>query len=106
MHHRSIVSSPDRNYAIKQLIGASNSYKFYIPRIPSNDQRYSGNTPRELPIAQELFTVGYYIFTVDGPRISVEYVTSLNGCGGTWGAGVDCDLLIALAFISFRKKAC
>lgn len=91
MHHRSIVTSPDRNYTVKQLIGSSNSYKFYIPINPSNDARYS-NPARELPISQELLTVGYYIFTVDGPRVTVEYYTSLNGCGGTWGAGVDCDL--------------
>jgi hypothetical protein len=103
MHHRSIVYSPDRNYTIKQMIASSNSYKFYTPIIPSVDQRYSGNTPRELPIAQELYTVGYYIFTVDGSKITCNYYSSLNGCGGTWGAGVDCDLSTT-PVLTFQKR--
>jgi hypothetical protein len=102
MHHRSIVTSPDGQYSVKQLIGASNSYKFYIPLNPSNDARYS-NPARELPISQEMFTIGYYIFTVDGPRVTVEYYTSLNGCGGTLGAGVDCDLAVTPS-LSFVKR--
>ncbi|MBN1600826.1 MAG: metallophosphoesterase [Chitinispirillaceae bacterium] len=103
MHHRSIVYSPDRNYTIKQLIGASNSYKFYTPVIPSADQRYSGNSPRELPLAQELYTVGYYIFTVDGARITCDYYSSLNGCGGEWGSEVDCNLNVT-PVLSFQKR--
>ncbi|NTW59201.1 MAG: metallophosphoesterase [Nitrospirae bacterium] len=90
MHNRSIVMSPDGSAAVQDIIAASNSYKFYIPQIPSNDAKY--NVPafgftRETPIAQELFTVGYYIFTVDGPRVTVEHYASSNGCDG------DCDLI-------------
>lgn len=103
MHHRSIVYSPDRNYSVRQMIGSSNSYKFYTPIIPSADQRYSGNTPRELPIAQELYTIGYYIFTVDGARITCDFYASLNGCGGEWGAGVDCGLSVTPT-LSFQKR--
>jgi hypothetical protein len=41
--------------------------------------------PRETQIAQELFTVGYYIVTVDGPRVTFDYYAMPNGCNG------DCD---------------
>jgi len=97
IHHRSIITSPDGNYTVNQLIGASNSYKFYTPsRYP-----YSRT---ELPLAQELYTIGYYIFTVDGPNVTVEYYSSLNGCGGTWGAGVSCDLTTTPKNLQFIKR--
>jgi hypothetical protein len=90
IHNRSIVASPDGSAAVQDIIASSNSYKFYIPQIPSNDAKY--NVPafgvtRETPIAQELFTVGYYLFTVDGPRVTVQHYASPNGCDG------DCDLV-------------
>lgn len=78
MHHRSIVLSPDGSAAVEQIICSSNSYKFYIPLNPSNDDRY--NIPaREKNIAQELFTLGYYIFTVQGPLVSVDYYSTTHG---------------------------
>jgi hypothetical protein len=90
MHHRSIIASPDGNAAVQEIIAASNSYKFYIPQNPSNDAKYdvpAFGFSRETPLAQELFTVGYYLFTVDGPRVTVEHYASPNGCNG------DCDLV-------------
>jgi hypothetical protein len=51
----------------------------------------------ETPIQQELFAVGYYIFTVDGPRVTVEYYSSPNGCAG------DCDLT-ATPVLTFSKR--
>jgi hypothetical protein len=65
MHHRSIVKSPDGNSSVQQIICASDSYKYYTPGSP-----YSS---RETPIAQELFKTGYYIYTVDGPRVTGQY---------------------------------
>ncbi|HEX2958875.1 MAG TPA: metallophosphoesterase [Chitinispirillaceae bacterium] len=85
MHCRSLMVSPDRQSVLEQLICSSNSYKFYIPLVPGNDQRYN-ITGREIPVSQQLFTIGYYIFTIDGPRVTVDYYTSPNGCNG------DCDL--------------
>lgn len=102
LHHRSVITSPDMTSSVKELICASNSYKFYTPVIPSNDERYNAPT-RELPIAQELYTVGYYIFTVDGSNITVDYYSSLNGCGGTWGATVNCGLTVTPS-LSFEKR--
>jgi hypothetical protein len=100
IHNRSIVTSPDGNAAVQDIIASSNSYKFYIPQNPTNDAKY--NVPafggsRETPIAQELFTIGYYIFTVDGPRVTVEHYASANGCDG------DCDL-VTTPTLTFTKR--
>ncbi len=91
MHNRAIVTSPDGYSKVQNIILASDSYKFYIPQNPSNDAKYNipangiNNGPREMEIAQELFTIGYYIVTIDGPRVTVDYYASPNGCND------DCD---------------
>ncbi len=85
MHNRAIVSSPNTgNYKVQNIITSSNSYKFYIPPAQAtfNTQAWRA---LETPIAQEIFTVGYYIFTVDGPKVTVEHYAMPNGCNG------DCD---------------
>ena len=100
MHNRAIVASPDGNSMVQDITTASNSYKFYIPDDPSNDEKYSVPAfggPRETPIAQELFTVGYYIVTVDGPRVTVDFYSSPNGCNG------DCDLTVTPT-LTFTKR--
>jgi hypothetical protein len=82
VHQRSIIASPDGTSKVQQIIGASDSSKFYIPlgnpELPgtvNNDVKYD-NPTREVSIAQERYTVGYYIFTVDGPRVVVDYYSS------------------------------
>lgn len=75
VHQRSVVTSPDGLNTARQIICASDSTKFYTPAIPSLDQQY--NTPRrETSVAQDLYRVGYYIVTVDGPKVTVEYYAS------------------------------
>jgi hypothetical protein len=101
MHNRSIVISPDKASTVQDIINSSNSYKFYIPRETSNDEKY--NLPafgslRETPISQELFRIGYYIVTVDGPRVTVDYYSSPNGCNG------DCDLVQMPEQMKFSKR--
>ncbi len=49
-------------------------------------------------MAQELFTVGYYIVTVDGPRVTVDYWASPNGCNG------DCDETNDVIPYTFTKR--
>lgn len=71
MHHRSIVKTSNGQASISQIICSSNSYKFYIPQ--------AGDDGRETPLQQELFTVGYYIFTIDGPRVYVDFYSSSHG---------------------------
>ncbi len=67
-HHykQSVINDPlNSNYSLRQLILASDSSKFYTPATP-----VSAN---ETMVAEELYQVGYYIFTVDGPRVTVDY---------------------------------
>ncbi|AOY60350.1 metallophosphoesterase family protein [Desulfococcus multivorans] len=72
MHHYSrVTSGGDGAFGVGQIICASNSYKFYIPR--------EGDDDREIPFDQELFSIGYYIFTVDGPRVTVDFYASSHG---------------------------
>jgi hypothetical protein len=103
MHNRAIVTSPSGTSTVQNIITASNSYKFYIPQNPSNDAKYNipvngiTNGPREMEISQELFNVGYYIVTVDGPRVTVDYYASPNGCNG------DCDETYDVIPYTFTK---
>jgi len=106
-HARSIMLSPDGEHSLQNIITASNSYKFYTPKVPSNDENY--NLPafgmlRETPISQELYTVGYYIVTVDGPRVTVDHYASDNGCGGTLGASVACSLTVTPELEMFKRE--
>ncbi|NVN90134.1 MAG: metallophosphoesterase [Desulfuromonadales bacterium] len=92
MHNRAIVKSPPSTtnpaggvYKLQNIIAASDSYKFYIPPAQTTFNGQSAFRSLETPISQELFTVGYYIFTVDGPKVTADYYAMPNGCGG------DCD---------------
>ncbi|WP_321495947.1 metallophosphoesterase [uncultured Desulfobacter sp.] len=71
MHHRSLVSDASGSYKVQQLITSSNSYKFYTPR--------TGDDGRETMLQEELYTIGYYIFTVEGPRVTVDFYSSSTG---------------------------
>lgn len=68
MHHRSVVTSPDGRSQTMQIISASDSFKFYDPEPP-----YSA---REQNVAHELNTIGYNIYTVDGPRVTGQFYSS------------------------------
>ncbi len=103
MHNRSLVFNSRLSSYIQQIICSSNSYKFYTPVVPALDITYN-NPPREIPVAQELYTVGYYIVDVDGPNITVTHYASLNGCGGDWErGGIPCDLKTTPS-LSFVKR--
>jgi hypothetical protein len=68
-HYHSIVSSPlTPGMSVHQLITQSDSSKFYTPALPVSTN--------DLPVSQDLYRVGYYIFTVDGPRVNVDYYAS------------------------------
>jgi calcineurin-like phosphoesterase family protein len=98
MHHRSIVTSPSGAASVGQLICSSNSYKFYQPQGTSNDETYD-HPALERPVAQELFTIGYYIFTVSGPRVTVDYYASTTGVD--YG---DVDLVATPTGVRFFKR--
>jgi hypothetical protein len=67
-HHHvdSIVKDPlNSAMTVHEIISQSDSSKFYTPASP-----YSAN---EVSISEDLYQVGYYIYTVDGPRMTVDY---------------------------------
>jgi hypothetical protein len=68
MHYRSLVTSPDGRSTVQQVIGASDSFKCYTPKKPFST--------RDQPLSQELNKIGYYIYTVDGPRLSARYYSA------------------------------
>jgi hypothetical protein len=78
MHQRSIVASPDGLSFMQELICQSNSSKFYTPKALT-DAKWYGQKARETSVSQELYTVGYYIFTVDGPRVTADYYSDDHG---------------------------
>lgn len=78
IHQRSIITSPGGTSKVEQLICASDSSKFYTPKH-ANDPKWFGQKAREASLSQELYTIGYYIFTVDGPRVTVEYYSDDHG---------------------------
>ena len=78
IHQRSIITSPDGASKVEQLICASNSSKFYTPK-PATDPKWFGQKARETSVSQEMYTVGYYIFTIDGPRVTVDYYSDDHG---------------------------
>jgi len=78
VHQRSIITSPDGASRVEELICASNSSKFYTPK-PADDAKWYGQKTREKSLSQDLYTVGYYIFTVDGPRVTVDYYADDHG---------------------------
>jgi len=70
-HYNSVVTSPDQQSKVHQLICASDSSKFYNPGLPVS--------PNDTPVEQDLQRLGYYIFTVDGPRVTIEYYADNHG---------------------------
>jgi hypothetical protein len=113
MHNRSLVSvtigipTDGKSARVENLLCASDSSKFYTPGLPSNDDVYdipAFGHRRQTQIAQELHTVGYYVFTVNGPRVNVDYYSSLLSNVAPAGcSGANCEWLIpttpALTFV-------
>lgn len=77
MHHRSLITTSEGTANIDQIICSSNSYKFYIPQIDSDGNAIDDG--REKIVSEELFTIGYYIVTVDGARVTMDYYASSHG---------------------------
>ena len=74
LHNRALVDSPDGENQVQQIIHMAASTKFYGPAsLNSFTGAYGPVKQRETEISQELFNVGYYIYTIDGPRVTVDY---------------------------------
>ena len=96
--NRAVITSPDGKSQVQDITASSNSYKFYVPQTGSNinDVKYN-NPTRETEISQQMFSIGYYIVNVDGPKVNVDFYSSPNGCNG------DCDLT-SLPALSYTKQ--
>ncbi len=74
LYNRSLVDSPDGENQVQQIIHMAASTKFYGPAtLNSFTGAYGPVKQRETEISQELFNVGYYIYTIDGQRLLVDY---------------------------------
>jgi len=80
MQQRSIIASPDGKSSVQEIIGASDSSKFYTPTALSS-ANWFGQKVRETSVSQDLYTIGYYIYTVDGPRVTVDYYAATTPGG-------------------------
>jgi hypothetical protein len=104
MHNRAIVTSPDGMSTVQDVITASDSNKFYTPHVPPNDEKFNVpakgilHGPRETMLSRQLYAIGYYIVTVDGPEVTVDYYSSPNGCGG------DCNSKDDVIPYTFTKQ--
>ena len=78
INQHSIIASPDGLSSVHEIIGASDSSKFYTPKSLT-DGNWFGQKARETSVAQELYTVGYYIFTVDGANVTVDFYSDNHG---------------------------
>jgi hypothetical protein len=78
IHQRSIIKSPDGLSKVQEIIGASNSSKFYTPKALDH-ANWFGQKVRETSVSQERYAVGYYIYTVDGPCVTVDYYSDNHG---------------------------
>ncbi len=115
IHNRSIVKTTDTGAAaqITHILCQSDSSKFYtpnecnaagngsVPPCTSNDAFYCGGK-RQTQLSQELYTVGYYIVTVDGPTVSVDYYSS--PVYATFGSGSENLISASPTLTNFTKR--
>ena len=78
LHQRSLIASPDGLSYVQEIISGSDSSKFYTPKALT-DAKWFGQKVREQSVAQDLYRVGFYIYTVDGPRVTVDYYADDHG---------------------------
>jgi hypothetical protein len=107
IHQRSIILSPDGSSKIEELIAAPACPKFYAP-LAATDGKWNGQKDREISLSQEMNNVGFYIYTVDGPRVNVDYYADQTGhymSDGSWPKGpVNAGTRITPAFNFVRKE--
>jgi len=76
MHDRSLVATMDGAAKVTQIVGASNSSKFYYPEYPkSNDEMFCAKK-RQTLLSQELNTIGYTIVTIDGANVTMDFYSA------------------------------
>ncbi len=88
LYNRSIFTSPDGNSWVQDINCASAGPKFIPPTDTgaslgiANEPEikwFFGQKGRQTQISQELYNVGFYIYTIDGPRVTVDYYSDATG---------------------------
>jgi len=111
---RSIVKTTDSGTAaqITHILCQSVSSKFYTPNEfnttgngnvtagTSNDAFFCAGK-RQTMLAQELYKVGYYIVTVDGPNVTVDYYSA--PAYATYSASTE-ELITATPTLEFTRR--
>jgi len=102
-YNRALVASPDGLSQVEQLISIGASTKFYGPA--SINSFPEGVKDRETQISQEANNnIGYYIYTVDGPRVTVDYYSDSVGNFADADAYPDGTGSLQLPDFDFVKK--
>jgi hypothetical protein len=78
LYNRSLVTSPDGASVVEDIICSHDDPKFINPKDP-NSANFFGQKVRQEQISQELNNLGYYICTVSGTRITVDYYSDVTG---------------------------
>jgi hypothetical protein len=79
LYNRALLASPNASSKLQQIVSIGNSTKFYWPIALTGFA--TGVKARETQLAQETDTMGYYIYTVDGPRVNVDYYSTIFPSG-------------------------
>ena len=65
LHYDAMVTSPDGATRVRQIVSQAISSNYPTPDAPPS--------PNLMPIAEDTAYVGYYVYTVDGPRVTIDY---------------------------------
>ncbi len=107
LYQRSVISSPDTRSKVEELIAAPVCPKFYAP-ISDTDSKWQGYKPQhELSVSQEIYNIGFYIYTVDGPRVNVDYYSDKDGhymSDNSWPRGPANEGSLITPTFTFVKK--
>lgn len=76
MHVRNQVKTMDGSAKVIELVGASNSNKFYYPEYPKSNDELFCSKKRDTLFNEEFNTVGYTIVTVDGSNVIMDFYSS------------------------------
>ncbi len=78
LYNRALDKSPDGLSEVMQIVTQGISTKFYAPQARM-DVFGAAIKARETQISQEVNNFGYYIYTVDGPRVTADYYSDAIG---------------------------
>jgi hypothetical protein len=120
IHNRSIVKTTAGTAAqVTHVLCQSCSSKFYtpnesnaagnapVPPATSNDAYYCPTSPaspygqRQIQLSQEVYTVGYYIVTVDGANATVDYYSAPTYA--TFSSGTE-NQIFSTPALNFTKR--